>query len=883
MTTNTSPTRPTSYSNLGSKSLQRSWWRHWIYPLLFLLAMVLSLSTYLTLDSIQQSVRDYVSDNQRALVGGDLILSSKEAWTPELLQILKPLESETAKARQTQPEGVVYDYQFNAMVSSVAADRGSDKTINEQPKSNDATLLARIKAVSNQYPLYGEVELASGQPLWQKLKPNQVVVEAQVLTGLNLKIGDKVKIGDAVFTIADELITEPDRPLTAFGFGARVLMSDTDLAATNLMGQRSRVDYRIELAGSPELMAKQRAELQKITASQPEIELTDADETDTSVTQVSDNVLMFLKLLVIAVLFLSAVALLSVVKAFVSLQQNPNAIRRALGESVSSIKRSYYQLFIAMAVLACLASGLLSLGMLKVGAQYLTAILPPHIDLSIQWLSFLKISVVALVITLLVVQHSLYAVTHTKPSAVLKQATDNHRQHPPLYWYGLVLLASFGLMAYEFSSLLTGLKVLGAMLLLAAGFWLIGRGWLWLLAKLASKGLFGKKTGWMARTAVHNLSRKGNQSGLFFVTLALSVAVLTMITLLNHSLNTQFVQAYPKDAPNLFLLDIQSDQHKGLEAVVKQPITYFPVVRARVTEANGVPASEIEPVGGTQDDPTRVFNLSYADKVMDTEFVKESVTKDQLYSPIDDSKSNEPSESVVPLSILDTAAELLNVGMGDQVRFNIQGIEIVGQITSIRERYESGPSPFFYFLFEPKVLKDAPQIQFATTKVAADSIPQLQTDLARQFPAITTIDGGAIAKQVQGFVSQMSRLVQVFTLLAIITGIMVLITSLLSTSQDRLRDSASFRLLGMQTSDLYKINMLEIGLLGISAGVFAVVLASGAAYLVIVHWFNLRFSIPWNSFGIGALMLVAVLLLIAVSYVRLVIGRGIMARVRGMV
>ena len=883
MTTNTSPTRPTSYSNLGSKSLQRSWWRHWIYPLLFLLAMVLSLSTYLTLDSIQQSVRDYVSDNQRALVGGDLILSSKEAWTPELLQILKPLESETAKARQTQPEGVVYDYQFNAMVSSVAADRGSDKTINEQSKSNDATLLARIKAVSNQYPLYGEVELASGLPLWQKLKPKQVVVEAQVLTGLNLKIGDKVKIGDAVFTIADELITEPDRPLTAFGFGARVLMSDTDLAATNLMGQRSRVDYRIELAGSPELMAKQRAELQKITASQPEIELTDADETDTSVTQVSDNVLMFLKLLVIAVLFLSAVALLSVVKAFVSLQQNPNAIRRALGESVSSIKRSYYQLFIAMAVLACLASGLLSLGMLKVGAQYLTAILPPHIDLSIQWLSFLKISVVALVITLLVVQHSLYAVTHTKPSAVLKQATDNHRQHPPLYWYGLVLLASFGLMAYEFSSLLTGLKVLGAMLLLAAGFWLIGRGWLWLLAKLASKGLFGKKTGWMARTAVHNLSRKGNQSGLFFVTLALSVAVLTMITLLNHSLNTQFVQAYPKDAPNLFLLDIQSDQHKGLEAVVKQPITYFPVVRARVTEANGVPASEIEPVGSTQDDPTRVFNLSYADKVMDTEFIKEAVTKDQLYGPIDDSKSNEPSESVVPLSILDTAAELLNVGMGDQVRFNIQGIEIVGQITSIRERYESGPSPFFYFLFEPKVLKDAPQIQFATTKVAADSIPQLQTDLARQFPAITTIDGGAIAKQVQGFVSQMSRLVQVFTLLAIITGIMVLITSLLSTSQDRLRDSASFRLLGMQTSDLYKINMLEIGLLGISAGVFAVVLASGAAYLVIVHWFNLRFSIPWDSFGVGALMLVAVLLLIAVSYVRLVIGRGIMARVREMV
>lgn len=865
-------TKATGYSNLGSKSLQRSWWRHWIYPLLFLLAMVLSLSTYLTLDSIQQSVRDYVTDNQRALVGGDLILGSKQAWTPEVLQAIEKFEAESADQK------VVYDYQFNAMISSVTDTEATTDTTSSDPVAQ--TLLARIKAISTDYPLYGEVELASGKPLWQQLQPNTIVVETQVLTGLNLQIGDQVQIGEATFTITDELVTEPDRPLTAFGFGARVLMSDSDLEATDLMGQRSRVDYRIELAGPAEAINNQQTQLETLLGDTSEVKITDANDAETSVTEVSDNVLMFLKLLVIAVLFLSAVALLSVVKAFAGLQQNANAIRRALGESIADIKRSYYLLFIVMAGLACLVSGILGLGMLKVGAQYLTAILPPDVILSIKLSSLLKISVVALVITLLVVQHSLYSVTHTKPSAVLKQATSNSRQHPPLYWYGLVLLASLALMAYEFGSLLNGLQILGGMIVLAASFWLIGKGWLWLLAKLASKGLFGKKSGWMVRTAVHNLSRKGNQSGLFFVTLALSVAVLSMITLLNDSLNTQFVKAYPEDAPNLFLLDIQSDQHQALEEVINEPINYFPVVRARVSEANGVPASEIEPQGSTQDDPTRVFNLSYTDTVMDTEFIRKAVESNQLYAPLDEQAS---AAGVVPLSILDSAAELLNVGMGDEVKFNIQGIEIVGQITSIRERYERGPSPFFYFLFQPEVLADAPQIQFATTKVDTNAIAQLQTDLARQFPAITTIDGGAIAKQVQGYVSQMSRLVQLFTLLAIITGIMVLITSLLSTSQDRLRDSASFRLLGMQTSDLYKINMLEIGLLGVSAGVFAVLLASATAYVLITQWFNLRFSVPWGSFGIGALMLVAVLLLIAVSYVRLVIGRGIMARVRGMV
>src|SRR5699024_1166097 len=155
-------------------------------------------------------------------------------------------------------------------------------------------------------------------------------------------------------------------------------------------------------------------------------------------------------------------------------------------------------------------------------------------------------------------------------------------------------------------------------------------------------------------------------------------------------------------------------------------------------EAAGVPAAEIEVPQSEGDDPTRVFNLSYADKVMETEFISDAVESAQLYASLD---KQAVEAGVVPLSILDSAAELLNVGMGDQVVFNIQGIEITGQITSVRERYERGPSPFFCFLFQPEVLAEAPQIQFATTKVDASAIPQLQTDLTRQFPAITTIDG----------------------------------------------------------------------------------------------------------------------------------------------
>ena len=842
--------------NLGAQALSRSWWQRWIYPVLFLITLVLSLATYLTLDSIQQSVDTYINDNQRALVGGDLILNSKQDWPSEIL----------AQVETVADTQIVYDYQFSAMVVT-----------------DEQTLLASVKAVSPAYPLYGEAELASGQPLWQQLSAANVVVAPEVLNSLNASVGDQITIGDAEFIISDVLTKEPDRPLTAFGFGGRVLMHQDALAATNLLGQRSRINYRIELAGAPELMAVQRDKLTQILNNYPDIELSDAKSADTSVSRISDNVLMFLKLLVIAVLLLSAVAMYGVITAFVTKQQSSNAIRLALGEPLKSLKRSYYQLLIVTTIIACVAAVIVSFGLLKVGQPYLIAILPADVGLAINPISAIKTIIIALVLTLLIAQRGLSTLSSTKPATLLNQGASTNSQNLPWYrslpllWYGLMLVGLYVFFAYEVNSLLLGAQLLIGLTAFVAIFWLLARGWLWLLTKFAKHS----NISWMQRIAIHNLARKGNQSALFFVTLSLSVAVLTLITTLNHSINAQFINAYPEDAPNLFLLDIQSDQHDEINNIIAAPVSYYPVIRARVVTANNIPVQDIEPADGF-DDPARVFNLSYADTVMDTEFITDAVENDKLYAPIKTS-DNDPAQTVAPLSILDTAASLLNVGMGDQVRFNIQGIEIVGQITSIRSRYEKGPSPYFYFLFEPAVLSAAPQIQFATAHVAADDIPKLQGQLVREFPAVTTIDGTAIAQQVQELVVQMSRLVYVFTLLALLTGIMVLISSLLSTSQDRMKDSASFRLLGMQKRDLYMLNILELGILGISAALFAVIIANIGAWAAITQWFNLRFSVPWTSLGMGGVALIGLLFAIAIIYVRLVIGRGIMARVRAMI
>ncbi|WP_420229790.1 ABC transporter permease [Psychrobacter sp. ER1] len=589
--------------------------------------------------------------------------------------------------------------------------------------------LPALKPSRPRIPYTAQRSLLPGQPLWNQLTSDSVIVAPEVLSSLQADIGDRITIGDAQFTISDVLTKKPDRPLTTFGFGGRVLMKQDALPSTNLLGQRSRINYRIEMAGDPELITTQREQLTDILTNYSDIELSDAESADTSVSRISDNVLMFLKLLVIAVLLLSAVAMYGVISAFVSKQQSNNAIRLALGEPLGSLKRSYYQLLIVTTVIACIAAIALSLGLLKIGQPYLVAILPADVGLAINPISAIKTIVIALALTLLIAQRGLSALNTTKPATLLNQGASTQTQNLPWYrrvpllWYGLVLAGLYAFFAYEVGSLSLGAQLLGGLIGFVAIFWLLARGWLWLLNKLASN----TKVSWMQRIAIHNLARKGNQSALFFVTLSLSVAVLTLITTLNHSINAQFINAYPEDAPNLFLLDVQSDQHDDIDAIIGAPVTYYPVIRARVETANDVAAKDIEPADGF-DDPTRVFNLSYADTVMETEYITESLTDDALYTPIDAT-----NEQIKPLSILDTAASMLNVGMGDQVRFNIQGIEIIGQITSIRTRYERGPSPYFYFLFEPSVLSAAPQIQFATAHVSEDAIPELQGKLVREF------------------------------------------------------------------------------------------------------------------------------------------------------
>lgn len=813
-----------------NKIIIREWFNHKIYPLLFTLCLTVSLGAYLTLDALQQSVNDYIDSNQKQMVGGDIILKYNQAFPDDLLKRINQLNS----------KNVVYDYQFNAIAYT-------------QNEHNNQSLLTRIKAVSSAYPLYGKLERLNPTP-WTK---GSILVEKQVLNGLNVNIGDSLKIGEAEFKIADEIISEPDRPLTAFGFGARIIMHESDLERTQLMGEKSRINYRIEIK-THDINEKTQllADLKSLIPND-NITLTTAEKSSTSISNLSQNFLVFLKLLVLAVILLSGIGLMSVVRAFINTQKNTNAIRSAIGEPISHIVKSYRILFVGMTLASIMLAWLLSLLILYFGRDIFSAILPVDLLLHISSFSLLKTLSIGLFLTLLMTHLSLNNIYNIKPVAVLhKHQQSHHSQHRPWLWLLTTALGLCVLLYAELHQIFRTIQIFIALLLI----WLLFSMLIYLLMKVIH--MFVNKKwikSWKLVLALQNIFRKNNQSQLFVTALSLTTMILGSITLLDHSIQEQLISTYPDDAPNFFLLDIQKDQQSQLNEMFNGDLTYYPVVRARIESVNGVKSDDLKDQLSRYDNIKRMFNLSYANELLDTETLYKSIEENQLFTT-----HNTPD--TIPVSILNSFAEFLQVDLGDTVVFNIQGIKMKTTISSIRKRLKRGPSPFFYFIFPPKALAQAPQIRFATAHISKQQRIRLQTQIAQKFPGITTLDGANIAQKLKGFTDQLKALVEIFTALSLFAGLLIFITSLISTSQDRLKESFYYRMMGMQSTDLLKLTVIEFISLGLFAFNLGISIAAIISYLISHYWFSLNFIFPWQTFVIANLSFAAILIIISFVY-----------------
>jgi putative ABC transport system permease protein len=200
--------------------------------------------------------------------------------------------------------------------------------------AGDASQLASLYAVSDSYPLRGDVRLAdavgaasyrvAGAP-----PTGQVWLEDGLLTRLNTDVGQRVMIGAREFVVERVLEHRPDQSLGFDTFAPSLMMNLADLESTQLIRPGSRATYSQLFAGD----ASQVAAFKEWFESTPERRLQTAGRSEERVDRAIDNAERFLSLASMIALLLAATAVAVSARRYAAQQVEGVALLKCLGAS----------------------------------------------------------------------------------------------------------------------------------------------------------------------------------------------------------------------------------------------------------------------------------------------------------------------------------------------------------------------------------------------------------------------------------------------------------------------------------------------------------------------------------------------------------------------
>ncbi len=760
---------------------------------MFVLCVALSLITLTALNGFSKSVNRSLLIDARKLHAADIIIRSQhESISPALENTISGL------VRQNQIQRTRY-HRFYSVV----------RTVDDQ-----SSVLASLKVVEKGYPFYGQVLLRSGKPFNDVLTRGNVVVEQSLLDRLGIRVGDPLKVGYTTLTIQGVVISEPDRPVNLLSFGPRVFISASDLSAIALIKTGSRIHrvHLIKVADDTRLAAL-AAELKK--SAVPDRESIETFRTAPSgVKRFLDNFLFFLKLLGIFILVVAGFGIQSTLRAFLREKQHTIAIMKAVGATNRYITRHFMMMLMIMGMIGIFV-GLVAGYALQNGlARLLASYLPDNLQLGVSWVGLFESVILGLLVVGVFAFLPLYGLKDMRPVMIFRREPVSSPTKWPYYVSAAMLLCFiFALVFWHMQDVRIGVYFalgIGALIILSAGttrFVLMGLN-CWHVQSL------------LVRQAVRGLFRQGNATQSIVITLTVSLCVIFSIFLIEKNLDYTFVQSFPSNSPNLFFVDIQPDQKGPFSQIINRKVQFYPIVRARVTALNGQPINRQKEQKKRQDNLGRMFNLTYRSHLLIDEKI---IAGDSLFR-------KDWTETQV--SILDTVVHMKEMKVGDTLTFKIQGVPLKARIASIRSRDRESFSPFFYFVFQNKTLSEAPQTLFAAIRATQNQVGRLQNKIVTKFPNVSVIDISATIRTFARLMRQLSKIINFFSILSIISGILILVSAVFATRSERILESVYYKILGAPRSFVLKVLTLENLAIGLLSSVMALIMAQIATWMI---------------------------------------------------
>ena len=693
--------------------------------------------------------------------------------------------------------------------------------------------LASVKAASSQYPLRGELKSAAEPYAAEQTgpgpQPGEAWAEARLFAALNLKVGDSIEVGNLPLRLTRVLTHEPDRAGDFYSLTPRVLMHLSDLEATGVVQPGSRVRFRELWRGDAQALADYRKTVESSKA--PHQRLEDARDGNRQIGGALGRAERYLNLASLAAVLLAGVAVALSASRFASRHFDTGALLRCFGLSRRQTLGLFALQLALLGLAACLSGALLGwFGQLLL-FELLQGLLPPGVPEGgfMPALAGIAVGLVALAGFAL---PPLAALGRVPPLRVLRR---DLLPVPPSSWlvYGTALIA-LALIMWRLSldwkltlALLGGgliaTLVLGGLLLLAL------KGLRQLLARASLPWRLG-----LGQLLRHPLAAAGQSLAFGLILMAMA-----LIALLRGELLDTWQNQLPEQAPNHFALNVLPAEKDAfaarLEAMSAHTLPLYPVVAGRLILINGEPVQGIVSKENQGDRAVRRdLSLTWSENLPEGN----ELLAGQWWQ-------GTASDALPGVSVESKLAESLALQLGDQLTFNVGGIERVAQVSSLRQVEWDSFQPNFYMIFQPGTLKDLPVTYLTSFYLPPHSEQQL-VELARAFPAVTLLQVEALLEQLRSIMAQVSLAVEYVLLFVLAAGVAVLLAGLQATLDERLRQGALLRALGAERRLLLNARRTEFGLLGAVSGLLAALGCELASFLLYRYALELQWQPhPW--------------------------------------
>ncbi|WP_460941202.1 ABC transporter permease [Spirosoma humi] len=777
--------------------------------LLFMSAIVLGIAALVAINSFGDNLARSIDEQAKELLGADLTLSWNRPPSPKTAQLMKTIGRDRA-----------YEVSFASLVSI--------------PKTGGVRL-AQVKGLQGNFPFYGtwEVQPVSAVQAFRQATTRVALVDDALLVQLGAVPGDSVRVGNLSFLIAGRVTKTPGQAAIAATVAPTVFIPNQFLAQTGLLQRGSRVAYKyyyqFALGTAVDTYIKPiSARLDKDGISYDTVSGR-KKQTGRSFADLTK----YLSLVAFVALLLGCVGVASAVQLYVKEKVTSVAILRTLGTSGRQAFLIYLIQTALMGLLGAVIGALAGSAIQLILPRVFGNFLPITVETTLSGPAILGGIGTGLLISVLFALLPLLAIRNVSPLRTLRNSYEaDLSNRDPFRWLVYLLVIGFiiGFAYWQTHNFMLALGFTGGLALAFGILTALGLGLIWLVRRF-----FPTSWSYIWRQSLANLYRPNNQTLILVTSIGLGAFLIATLYLTQGLLLGRVELSASGNQPNMVLFDIQNEQIAGIRSLIKTQrlpvLQEVPVVTMRLSDINGT-------TGAVRQDTalktpkwafTREYRVTYRDTLISSE-------------KLSSGKAPYQANGAIYVSIEKDFLDRMHLKLGDTLDFNVQGAPIQTIVGGTREVEWNRVQTNFLVVFPSGVLEQAPQFHVLMTRVPNNQVSAvLQRALVSQFPNVSAIDLGLILKTVDDILGQISFVIQFMALFSILTGLLVLASSVVISKYQRLRESVLLRTLGASRAQILRITALEYGLLGLLAALSGILLSVAGTWALARYVFEVPY------------------------------------------